>query len=57
MNTRLEEIIEQFLSLTQAQFTKKRSGENDAYVDRRNIRDGWKKFFIERLTILTTQIF
>lgn len=53
----LEEIVEQFLSLTQAQFTKKRSGENDAYVNRRNIRGGWKKFFIERLTNLTTQIF
>ncbi len=39
----LEEIVEQFLSLTQAQFTKKRSGENDAYVNRRNIRGGWKK--------------
>ena len=41
----LEEIVEQFLSLTQAQFTKKRSGENDAYVNRRNIRGGWKKVF------------
>ena len=45
MNTRLEEIVGQFLSLTQAQFTKKRSGENDAYVNRRNIRGGWKKVF------------
>ena len=41
----LEEIIEQFLSLTQAQFTKKYNGENSAYVNRRNIRGGWKKIF------------
>ena len=41
----LEEIIEQFFSLTQAQFTKKRNGKNDAYVNRRNIRGGWKKIF------------
>ena len=41
----LEEIIEQFLSLTQEQFTKKYNGENNAYVLRRNIRGGWKKIF------------
>ena len=41
----MEEIIEQFLSLTQAQFTKKYNGENNAYVLRRNIRGGWKKIF------------
>ena len=41
----LEEIIEQFLFLTQAQFTKKYNGENNAYVLRRNIRGGWKKIF------------
>ncbi len=39
----LEEIIEPFLSLTQAQFTKKYNGENSAYVNRRNIRGGWLK--------------
>lgn len=41
----LEEIIEKFLFLTHAQFTKKRSGDGDAYVNRRNIRGGWKKVF------------
>lgn len=41
----LEEIVEQFLFLTQMQFTKKRNGDSDAYVNRRNIRGGWKKVF------------
>ncbi len=41
----LEEILEQFLFLTQEQFTKKCNGGKDVYVNRRNIRGGWKKVF------------
>lgn len=41
----LEEIIEQFLLLTQEQFTKKCNGDKDVYVNRRNIRGGWQKIF------------
>lgn len=39
----LEEIIEAFLLMTHAEFTKKR-GTND-YPNRRNIRGGWRKVF------------
>ena len=41
----LEEIIEQFLFLTQEQFTKKCNGGKDIYVNRRIIRGEWKKVF------------
>ena len=41
--TFLERIIEQFLFMTHAEFTKKRGG-ND-YPNRRNIRGGWRKVF------------
>ena len=45
----LEGIIEQFLFLTQAQFTKKCNGGSDVYVNRRKIRGGWKKVFHQSL--------
>ena len=41
----LEGIVERFLFLTQAQFTKKCNGGSDVYVNRRKIRGGWKKVF------------
>lgn len=45
----LEGIIEQFLFLTQAQFTRKCNGGSDVYVNRRKIRGGWKKVFHQSL--------
>lgn len=41
--TFLEGVIEKFLLMTHAEFTKKRGG-ND-YPNRRNIRGGWRKIF------------
>ncbi len=40
----VETILQQFLQMTQQEFTKKHSGRSD-YVNVRNLRGGWQKIF------------